>query len=141
MSETNEPEIIVELEDAVVGGEVNDINLLQVEAVPQHPLEALVRSMALELSELYNEELFSGKFEDMFHVSSYLGKRLFSRRKIYVSLLEIEETSDGKEITAHVYDENSEPILRRHRERYLRENLNVTYFKIIRGPKTFVRNR
>ena len=130
--ETNE--FIVELEDVVDGDEIIDISLLQVEIPTLHPLEVLVKKIATELSEFYNANLFFGNSQNTFCVSRYIGKKLFSRQEIYEQILEIEETFENSTkgiIIARLYDDNIEPVIRGHRRKYLRENLDVAYFRII----------
>ncbi len=118
-------------EKIVVKDEIEHIN----------SLEALSISIVKDLRDSHEENF--GYIEDdklkgsHFHIArSYEERILFFKIPITETLLCLKQTEKNgrKDVKAYISNEVVEPILRRYREGYIKEN-EIGFFTIMRNPK------
>ena len=107
------------------------------------PLETLSISIVQDLGDLYYENFGTLEYHESkathFHVLRCYEERILFLRSpvIHTSLcLKQTETNGRKDVKAYISNEIVEPILRKHREVYIKEN-GIGYFTIRKDSKGF----
>ncbi len=103
----------------------------------KHPLEELAQKIAEDLSPFYDEKL-----ETTVNKTNYSNaliiwkeKKLFGIMRTIEPIFAIKEDVNKRVITAWYLDDFIEPVIKRRREKYLREHQEINYFTILRNPK------
>ena len=107
-------------------------------------LEILAEEIRKDLSQLLGESLIAAGFNDngenVFYIARFAGREFIIGRKKYESILTIEEKiigiNGGKKVILTPVNEDVRKFVQPYRTHYLEKNPNVSYFTILRNPKT-----
>ena len=107
-------------------------------------LEILAEEIRKDLSQLLGESLIAAGFNDngenVFYIARFAGREFIIGRKKYESILTIEEKTiginGGKKVILTPVNEDVRKFVQPYRTHYLEKNPNVSYFTILRNPKT-----
>ena len=107
-------------------------------------LEILAEEIRKDLSQFLGESLIAAGFnnngENVFYIARFAGREFIIGRKKYESVLTIEEKTiginGGKKVILTPVNEDVRKFVQPYRTRYLEKNPEVSYFTILRNPKT-----
>ena len=107
-------------------------------------LEILAEEIRKDLSQLLGESLIAAGFNDngenVFYIARFAGREFIIGRKKYESILTIEEKTiginGGKKVILTPVNEDVRKFVQPYRTPYLEKNPEVSYFTILRNPKT-----
>ena len=107
-------------------------------------LEILAEEIRKDLSQLLGESLIAAGFNDngenVFYIARFAGREFIIGRKKYESILTIEEKiigiNGGKKVILTPVNEDVRKFVQPYKAPYLEKNPKVSYFTILRNPKT-----
>ena len=111
------------------------------EIAEQSSLEILAEEIRKDLSQFLGESLIKADFgENGFYIGKPTGRKFFIGEIKYESVLTIEEKTiginGGKKVILTPVNEDVRKFVQPYKAPYLEKNPKVSYFTILRNPKT-----